>query len=124
MIRLHANRENQIMLICGKGDHTLAKKNVERIRRIPSHGVAALRAFGIDQRTPFRDCIDSLLIDLINKVIKCNKESTPHCLAKVLARRKNCIMSLPEFHLNCLPCHSFCGLDIKLLICILFRYML
>ncbi len=40
------------------------KKKVERIRRIPSHGVAALRAFGIDQANPFRDCIDSLLIDL------------------------------------------------------------
>ena len=40
------------------------KKKVERIRRIPSHGVAALRAFGIDRGNPFRDCIDSLLIDL------------------------------------------------------------
>ncbi len=40
------------------------KENVERIRRIPSRGVAALRAFGIDRGNPFRDCIDSLLIDL------------------------------------------------------------
>ena len=40
------------------------QKEVERIRRIPSHGVAALRAFGIEQGNPFRDCIDSLLIDL------------------------------------------------------------
>ena len=40
------------------------KKKVERIRRIPSHGVAALLAFGFDQANPFRDCIDSLLIDL------------------------------------------------------------
>ncbi len=43
---------------------TLWQKKVERIRRIPSHGVAALRAFGIDRGNPFRDCIDSLLIDL------------------------------------------------------------
>ncbi len=39
--------------------HTLSKK-VERIRRIPSHGVA----FGIEQGNPFRDYIGSLLIDL------------------------------------------------------------
>ncbi len=39
------------------------KKNVERIRRTPSHGVATLGAFGIDQGNPFRDYIDSLLID-------------------------------------------------------------
>ncbi len=64
---------------------TLWKIKSERIRRIPSHGVAALRAFGIDRGNPLRDCIDSLLIDLqgwfpfmINKVIKRNKESTPH----------------------------------------------
>ncbi len=43
--------------------YTLAKK-VERIRRIPSHGVAALSAVGIEQGNPFRDCIDSLLSDL------------------------------------------------------------
>ncbi len=60
------------------------KNKVERIRRIPSHRVAALHACGIDRGTPFRDCIDNLLIDLqgkfplmINKVIKHNKESTP-----------------------------------------------
>ena len=35
-----------------------------------------------------------------------------YCLAKELARRKSCIMSSPEFHLNCLPCHSFCDLAI------------
>ncbi len=42
-------------------------------------------AFGIEEGNPFRDCIDSLLIDLegqfllmINKVIKRNKENTPH----------------------------------------------
>ena len=40
------------------------KKNVERIRIIPSHGVAALSAFGIEGGNPFRDCIDNLLIDL------------------------------------------------------------
>ncbi len=49
----------QISVAC----HTLAKK-VERIRRMPSHGVAALSASGIEKRNPFRDCIDSLLIDL------------------------------------------------------------
>ena len=42
--------------------YTLTKK-VERNRRIPSHGVAALSAFGIEEETPFRDCIGSLLID-------------------------------------------------------------
>ena len=42
---------------------TLAKK-IERIRRIPSHGVASLIAFAIEQGSHFRDCIDSLLIDL------------------------------------------------------------
>ena len=36
------------------------KKKVERIGRIPSHGV--LSAFGIDQESPFRDHIDSLPI--------------------------------------------------------------
>ena len=47
------------------------------MRKIPSHGVAALSAFGIKEGNTFRDCIDSLLIDLegkfllmINKVIK------------------------------------------------------
>ena len=55
---------------------------------MPSHWVAALSAFGIDQVNPFRDCIDSLLIDFmdlegyfllkINKVTKRNKENTPH----------------------------------------------
>ncbi len=44
--------------------HTLAKKKVEWIRRIPFHRVAALGAFGIEELDPFRDCIDSLLIDL------------------------------------------------------------
>ncbi len=34
----------------------------ERIRKIPSHLVAALSALGIEQGNPFRDCIDSLLI--------------------------------------------------------------
>ena len=34
------------------------KKKDERIRRIPSHGVAALSAFGIEQGNPFRDCMD------------------------------------------------------------------
>ncbi len=41
-----------------------SKKIGERIRRIPFHGVAALRAFGIEEGNAFRDCIDSLLIDL------------------------------------------------------------
>ncbi len=61
------------------------EKKVKRIRRIPYHGVAALSAFGIEEGNPFRDWIDSLLIDLegefllmINKVIKRNKENTPH----------------------------------------------
>ncbi len=65
--------------------HHSGKKKVERIRRIPFHRVAALDAFGIEGGNPFRDCIDSLLIDLegqfllmINKVIKCNRENTPH----------------------------------------------
>ncbi len=40
------------------------KNKVEWIMRIPSHRVAALRAFGIDRGNPFRDCIDNLLIDL------------------------------------------------------------
>ena len=40
------------------------KKKVETIWRIPSHGVAVLGAFGIEGGNPFRDCIDSLLIDL------------------------------------------------------------
>ncbi len=40
------------------------KEMVERIRRIPSHRVAALSAFGIAQADHFRDCIGSLLIDL------------------------------------------------------------
>ncbi len=55
------------------------------MRKIPSHGVAALSAFGIKEGNTFRDCIDSLLIDLegkflfmINKVIKCNKENASH----------------------------------------------
>ncbi len=39
------------------------KKKVARIRRISSHMVAELSAFGIEQGNPFRDCIDSLLID-------------------------------------------------------------
>ena len=61
------------------------KKKVEWIKRILSHGVAAWNTFEMDQGNPFRDCIDSLLIDLegyfllmINKVIKRNKENTPH----------------------------------------------
>ena len=41
-----------------------AKNKVERIRRIPPHGVAALSTFGNEQGNPFRDCIDSLQIDL------------------------------------------------------------
>ncbi len=40
------------------------KKKVEWIRRIPFHGVAALSAFGIEEGNPFRDCLNSLLIDL------------------------------------------------------------
>ena len=40
------------------------KKKVEWNRRIPFHRVAALSAFGIEEGNPFRDCIDSLLIDL------------------------------------------------------------
>ncbi len=40
------------------------KKKVERIRRMPCNGIAALGAFGIAEGNPFRDCIGSLLIDL------------------------------------------------------------
>ena len=36
-------------MLRGQKGHTLWQKKVERIRRIPSHGVAALRAFGIDR---------------------------------------------------------------------------
>ncbi len=43
--------------------HTLAKK-VERIGRISFHWVAASSVFGIEEENPFRDCIDSLLVDL------------------------------------------------------------
>ncbi len=42
---------------------TLWQKKVEWTRRIPFHRVAALSAFGIEEGNPFRDCIDSLLID-------------------------------------------------------------
>ncbi len=73
------------------------RKNVERIRRIPSHGVAALSAFGIEEGNPFRDCIDSLLIDLegklllmVNKVIKRNKENTPHLKGTLTIELNQC----------------------------------
>ncbi len=46
-------------------NYTLAKK-VERIRRIPSHGVAALSAIGIEQGNPFRDCIDRSTLVLLS----------------------------------------------------------
>ena len=53
---------NQIILLYCYA-YTLTKK-VEWIRRIAFHRVAALSAFGIEVGNPFRDCIDSLLIDL------------------------------------------------------------
>ena len=40
--------------------HALWQKKVEQIGRIPSHGVAALSAFGIEEGNPFRDCIVKL----------------------------------------------------------------
>ena len=59
----------KMTVACAVSQYTLAKK-VERIRRIPSHGVAALSAFGIEEGNPFRDCIDSLTIEL-NQVNTC-----------------------------------------------------
>ncbi len=47
-----------------KLEGTLWQRKVEWIRRLPSHRVAASSTLGIEEGNPFRDCIDSLLIDL------------------------------------------------------------
>ncbi len=54
-------RQSYLLLMIGKTNLNALcqKKKVERIRRMPSHGVAALSDFGIEQGHPFRVCIDS-----------------------------------------------------------------
>ena len=56
-------KSNSEICMCELRSHTVGKK-VERIGRVPFHGVAALSAFGIEQGNPFRDGIESILIDL------------------------------------------------------------